>query len=107
MDRSERRYRTAHKKARRLRYHWDYVGVTRGYPGRWSSGFWWGCREVEKPWQINGAWYMHEAPSAWVNRMMTRPARREQARLLHHVTHGADSDGLNWPDYRRPFVYFW
>jgi len=107
MDRSERRYRAAHKKARRLRYHWDYIGVTRGYLGHWGSGFWWGCREVEKPWRIDGAWYMHEAPSAWVNRMMTRPTRREQARLLHHVTHGVDSDSLSWPDYRRPFVYFW
>jgi hypothetical protein len=90
MDRSERRWRTAHKKARRLRYYWDYIGVTRGYLGRFCGGFWWGCRDIEKPWRIDGTCYMHEAPSVWVNMMMTRPTRREQASLLHQVTAGAD-----------------
>jgi hypothetical protein len=61
----------------------------------------------EKPWQIDGTWFMHEAPGAWINRMMTRPTRREQKRLLQRVSRGADSEGLNWPDYRKPFVYCW
>jgi len=110
MDRSERRWRTAHKKARRLRYYWDYIGVTRGYIG-FTGGrkgeFWWGCREIEKPWRIDGDRFMHEAPGWWVNLFMTRPARREQRLLLGQVTGGVDSNGMSWPDFHKPFVYYW
>ncbi len=105
MDRSERRWRTAHKRARRLRYYWDYRGVSHGHYS-YTGTFWW-TREIEQPWRINGTWFMHEAPGWWVNVFMTRPARREQKRLLRQVIGGADSDGLNWPDFHKPFVYYW
>lgn len=107
MDRSERRYRTAHKRARRVRNYWEYIGASRGHLFSWKQpdGFWWN-RDIQKPWRVS-RYYMHEAPGWWINCFMTRPARRKQERYLRRAANGADCDGLNWPDYRRPFVYYW
>ncbi len=105
MDRSERRWRTAHTKAKRLRYSWDYLGVSHGHYTH-TGTFWW-TREMEKAWRIDGSWFLHEAPGWWVNIFMTRPARREQKLLLRRVLGGVDSDGMNWPDFHKPVVYYW
>ena len=106
MNRSERRYRTAHKKALRLRYCYQYFGPPIAFMFN-GELVWYRDQYREKPWQLDGAWFMHEAPSAWINQMMTRPTRREQKRLLLRVTRGANGEDLTWPDYRRPFVYYW
>lgn len=106
MNRSERRYRTAHKKALRVRYCYQYFGPPIAFMLHGELA-WYRDQYMEKPWQLDGAWFMHEAPSTWINQMMTRPARREQKRLLLRVTRGANGENLSWPDYRRPFVYYW
>ncbi len=110
MDRSERRYRAAHKKARRLRHHWDYIGVSRGYLGYCGcrkDGFWWGCREIEKPWRIDIVNYA-KSPGWWRRLMITRPGRKEANALLRLVSRGMDADVVRrWPDYRKPHIYYW
>lgn len=51
-------------------------------------------------------WVWRE-PSWWHQETTHQPARRVTAEKLHNVRTGyADDDG-NWPDNRKPHVYYW
>lgn len=49
--------------------------------------------------------WLTACPWAWRNRMMIRPARREQQHLLYRTRAGIEV-GV-WPDYKKPHVYYW
>lgn len=97
MKRSLRRYQQRVAKVRRVRMFYNYFR----FYGR--------IRILEQPWQaINrpGEWLMNN-PGWWNHEMTVVPSRIHANRLLHRVKQGQDSDGMVWPDYRRPHIYFW
>lgn len=62
-----------------------------------------------KPWRaLNqiGAYLMRD-PGYWLHEFVTRPARARSNHLLHDIERGIDPEGIVWPDYRRPHIYFW
>lgn len=52
-------------------------------------------------------WMMREAPMAWIREMMTRPARARSKHLTRLSVRGVDTEGWVFPDYKKPFIYFW
>jgi hypothetical protein len=45
-------------------------------------------------------------PKAWDVDFHTRPSRAKQNQWLRLVARGVEDDG-NWPDYRKPHIYYW
>ena len=53
-------------------------------------------------------WPVYSEPWWWRNRVLTRPKRRENARLCRKVIQGADADCLAWPlGNARPHRWYW
>jgi hypothetical protein len=53
-------------------------------------------------------WGVQSEPWWWRNAMLTRPKRREHARLCRKIMQGADADGLVWPlGNARPHLWYW
>jgi ABC-type phosphonate transport system ATPase subunit len=50
--------------------------------------------------------WVTQTPSEWVRVMMTAPARREERDKITAVKKGQDDDG-NWPDRKKPHIYYW
>jgi hypothetical protein len=98
MKRALRRHRQLKVRIRRLRYLWNISG---GY-GREQL--------LERPWECLNHYHhwVWSTPSSWTNQFMTRPARAKTQALLRQVEREViDPDGINWPDYHRPHIYFW
>lgn len=53
-----------------------------------------------------GDWMMKN-PGWWNHEMTIVPSRIRANRLLQRVKHRQDSEGMIWPDYQRPHIYFW
>lgn len=97
MKRSLRRHQQRVAKIRRLRMLYNY------------SGFYGREMLLKKPWPAitcPGQWLMNE-PGWWNHEMTIGPSRIQSNRLLNRVTAGQDSEGIIWPDYRRPHIYYW
>lgn len=60
----------------------------------------------ERPWLSYGRLQMSE-PGYWENEMMIQPSRIRQNRKLRLVENGCDPDAIDWPDYRKPVIYYW
>jgi hypothetical protein len=63
-----------------------------------------------KPWRARnqlGAYLMRD-PGHWIHQYVTRPARARSNARLRAIERGRDPDGIaDWPDYRRPHIYYW
>jgi hypothetical protein len=57
-------------------------------------------------WQPIGRLLMNE-PGHWVHTMMTRPARIRAHQMLKLIENGRDPDLFQWPDNRKPHIYYW
>jgi hypothetical protein len=96
MKRAERRHKSAMARKRRefLVLYW-----------KTSPRPWW----ADKIWKYrnNPRYSMYTTPSNWTNLNMIRPARRESKALCQLVEKGAESENMNWPNYKKPHIYFW
>lgn len=93
---------------RGIRRHQQNVARVRLVRVLWSF---WGpeSRAMEKPWRaVNkfGA-YMMRDPGWWTRERVLRPARIRSNCLIREVERGIDPDLLEWPDYRKPEIYYW
>jgi hypothetical protein len=49
-----------------------------------------------------------QEPGWWTHEYTIQPARTKSSRLCRLVEKGAiDPDGIVWPDFRKPHVYYW
>lgn len=46
-------------------------------------------------------------PSWWHKETTHRPARRDVFQKLHNVLSGREEDDGNWPDHKKPHIYYW
>ena len=61
----------------------------------------------DKPWQDYRRLCMNE-PGWWTREFVTRPARVRSRHLCRLIELGTmNPEGIIWPDYRRPHVYYW
>jgi hypothetical protein len=61
-----------------------------------------------KPWQQVSRCTMNGEPKRWQHDFNIRPSRATQSRLLRATRRASDPDLITeWPDYRRPHIYFW
>lgn len=103
MKRSIRRHQQRVAKLRRVRILRAH-GAFRGYCGfgyvfpQWSG--------PDKPWATIGRQVMND-PGWWRHERSVVPARIATHRLEHLVNSGRDPDSLNWPNFRRPYAYYW
>lgn len=51
-------------------------------------------------------WAQRE-PSWWHQLHTHKPARRTLSAKLHNVVTEREEDDGNWPDHRKPHVYYW
>lgn len=97
MNRALRRQQQRQAKMRTLRYLWHISGPL----GR--------AHLLDAPWSamndLRG--WTWSTPAWWSRAMMIRPARASTHRELHRIVRGADPDGTEFPDYRRPHIYYW
>lgn len=94
MSRSLSRHYAARERARHIRI----------LVQRWGLNGW---HHRPHTWKQLGRLVMNE-PGWWVREFVTRPARVRTRQQLRRVEIGTvDPDGANWPDYRRPHVYYW
>jgi hypothetical protein len=63
-----------------------------------------------KPWRaLNqmGAYLMRD-PGSWKHARSIVPSRIDSNRLLHLIEQGLDPDVVRrWPDYHKPYSYYW
>jgi len=93
------------KALRRWQQHVARVRLRRFLWNNFTSDFVW-----RKPWRAENrlGQYLMRDPGRWLHQYVTRPARARSNGLLHQVERGLDPDQIaDWPDYRRPHVYFW
>jgi hypothetical protein len=97
MNRALRRQQQKQAKARLVRYLWNIKGAN----GRKHL--------LEAPWSalndLRG--WTFSTPAWWSRAMMIRPARAQMRGELRRITRGADPEGAEFPDYRRPHIYYW
>jgi hypothetical protein len=89
MKRSIRRHQQQTARLRRLRIlvvRWDFI--------------------PDKPWKSLHICLLNE-PGWHTHEFVVRPARIRSNRALRLLVLGRDPDSLNWPDYRRPHIYYW
>ncbi len=101
MKRAIRRHQQRVAKFRRARivcFHnsWTWWIDTRNWRGERSN----------HQWQPVGRLVMNE-PGRWIRQMMTRPARIRANQMLKLVENGRDPDLIQWPDNRKPHLYYW
>lgn len=103
MKRSIRRHQQQVAKIRKLKI---VYGHAHGYSFKAFPHEYW-VSSYTRPWRSYRKLTMHE-PGYWVREMMTRPARIRCNQLLQLVKIGhRDADGVNWPDNRKPHLYYW
>lgn len=59
-------------------------------------------RELDDP----KGWTARE-PSWWHQETTHQPARADAKAKMHNVLSGRDEDDGNWPDHKKPHVYYW
>ncbi len=91
MDRGQRRFHTMRIKCNRRRLVWEYYG----------GDVWWN----DKPWRPTI--FMSGCPKAWNKAYHIRPARRRSNFLEHLIERGVEIDASEFPDYRKPHIYYW
>ncbi len=97
MDRGTRRHHAERVRIRKHRRLW----VSENAKRLWQDGY--RCRL----WRPMHKLTMNGYPKWWDVAYHTRPARIRSNRLLHLIERGVDSDLLNFPDYRKPHIYYW
>lgn len=116
MDRAKRRHYEQVAKLRvwrDLRWTWGKLSfdVERGRITRhWNDYGWMHMPPDQIKWwrpENQGSWLNHW-PRAWLQWNLIRPARVRSNRLLHLIERGReDIDSVDFPDYRKPHVYYW
>jgi hypothetical protein len=59
-----------------------------------------------KVWRPARKLVMNE-PGYWTHEMIIQPSRVRTNQLLQKVYQGVDAEGVVWPDYHKPHVYYW
>jgi hypothetical protein len=98
MKRALRRHRLRVKKARRIRILKIHGAWTTVWEGEW---LW-----APDPWREVGRQCMVD-PGWWVHENIIQPARIRSNQLLQKVFLGKDTEDILWPDYRKPYLYYW
>lgn len=107
---------------RALRRHQQHVARLRHVRIVWRSSSWyWADRPFHvieepgwpwvwhrKPWQQVSRCTMSGEPKHWQYDFNIRPSRTRQSHLLRQVLMAVDPEVIvNWPDYRKPHIYYW
>lgn len=51
---------------------------------------------------------MNGEPKHWQYDFNIRPSRSRQSHLLREAARASNPDAIaNWPDYRKPHIYYW
>jgi hypothetical protein len=100
MDRSLRRHQQKVARVRKLRTLWNYwEGYFEPERYKWSRA---------RIWQPMHKLTMNGYPKAWDTIMHIRPARIRSAQLCRLIELGReDVDPVDFPDYRKPHIYYW
>lgn len=107
MTRAIRRHQKKVAQLRKLRV------VLTGRSAWWKT-FWmcqgelrplWGDDEVRLWRPVNKQLML--TPGWWTRESMNQPARIAANRSCHMVERGCDPDTLYWPDFKRPYKYYW
>lgn len=110
-------------KKRALRRHQQWVAklrhvriVWQSYPWPWQDtplnsvieAWHWRPDYRRRPWQQISRYTMNGEPKAWQYDFNIRPSRTRQNQLLRKVARCVEfSDAAQWPDYRKPHIYYW
>lgn len=101
-----RDYQEDKRRRKRLRHNYDYLGP------HWHG--WIATGEVDppkfltKPWKRTVTWrWTCKNPRWWDHVHTIEPARRQDRAQCRDIVRGADSDGMLWPDHRKPVEYYW
>lgn len=61
-----------------------------------------------KPWQQVCRCTMNGEPKHWQYDFNIRPSRTRQSHLLRQALRAVDPEAIaEWPDYRKPHIYYW
>lgn len=60
---------------------------------------------MDKPWRTRRQ--LMREPGHWEHEMEIQPARIRTNRMLRLVELGHDPDSLEWPDFKRPQIWYW
>jgi hypothetical protein len=105
MKRSIRRHQQQVAKIRKLQI--LYRGAVTGHSWRaFERPLLYGFTHTERPWRGYHRLTMHE-PGWWTHDWHIVPARIRSNRMLHAIERGADPDRFQWPDCKKPQVYYW
>lgn len=69
---------------------------------KWNRADW----AIAKPWRYWPYVLMTE-PGWHTHAFNIRPARIRSHRLEHLIAQGCDPETIQWPDYRKPHIYYW
>ncbi len=98
MKRAIRRHHRKVAKIRKIniitRYGASYWG--------WHGDIWW----ANSWWKDYSRLCMNE-PGWWIREFMTRPARIRSNQQLKLIENGRDPDQFQWPDGKKPHIYYW
>lgn len=114
MDRGKRRYQKLVAKTRRLRIFWNEhrykfeldptCNVAWPWHRPWRT-YRMLMRDVHSPMSKHS---MSGYPKQWDVEMHIRPARIRSNQLLKLIVNGrVGIDSVNFPDYRKPHIYYW
>jgi len=98
MARAYRRYKERVKRIRRINilsdaHYWRYRYEF--YDGK-SMRLWRGYHKL-----------CMNTPNWWNHQYSIEPSRSKQNHQLKKVVLGYDSEGMVWPNYRKPHIYYW
>jgi hypothetical protein len=106
MNRSKRFYQKKLVKVKQIRRIYEDMSAYersgsrygRRYPGTRMDYFW---MRWSLPFSYNSC------PKSWNKHYHIRPARVRSNQYEHLVEMGRDPDSLQWPNYRKPHIYYW
>lgn len=97
MKRALRRHQQRCAKQRR-------IGLLKAWYRKRDGGYWW----TKQLWKHLRTPYWMGEPGWWVHENMIRPMRIRQNRLLSEILNGKlDPEGVQWPDGKKPHLYYW
>lgn len=111
-------------KKRALRRHQQWVAKLRhvriiwaSYPWPWDrtplnslpeEGWRWRPHCRRQPWQQVSRCTMNGEPKHWQKDFNIRPSRTRQNQMIRKVTRCVEfAEIAQWPDYRKPHIYYW
>lgn len=87
---------------RALRRHQSKVAKIRRFNIlRQGGSYWW----LDKWWKWTRDWMTE--PNWWTHENCIVPMRVEEARLCKKALKGFDTEGMQWPEGKKPHVYYW